>query len=109
MFACVFCLLTVDVEGDGSSQVRFEVVKVEGGALVHAAVAALDGLERQEAAGAGDGIVLKTGGQRRRWSVTNIPLNGERVSSSSRKTNKHAPLCGTQTRAAGFRQSRTSW
>lgn len=100
----VLCLLTIDGESHSPGQVRVQVVEVQPLALVNAAVSAFDGLEGQEAILAFDGFVLKGGEGRQMAQLSTEPSHDGRAEGK-----RHARLCRSQTRAAGFRQSRTSW
>lgn len=67
MCVSIFGSLTVDSEGDGSTQVSFQVVEICGCALVHAVVSALDRFQNQETTLTTDGFVLKI-----EWQVLQV-------------------------------------
>lgn len=56
---CVFGSLTVDDEGDSSTQISIQVIEICGRALVHTGVRALDGLQDQHTTLTADGFILK--------------------------------------------------
>lgn len=63
----IFGSLTVDSEGDGSTQVSFQIVEICGCALVHAVVSALDRFQNQETTLTTDGFVLNI-----EWQVLQV-------------------------------------
>ena len=56
---CVLGSLTVDDEGDSSTQISIQVIEICGRALVHTGIWTLDGLQDQHTTHTADGFILR--------------------------------------------------